>query len=503
MAGKRSYITTAIPYVNADPHVGFALEAVQADILARHRRARGDQVRFLSGTDDNSLKNVIAAREAGVPIADFVNAKARRFADLREHLSLSYDDFVRTSVDPRHRAGVERLWGECAARGDLYERDYEGLYCVGCEAFLSSDELASDGTCSEHRKPPQRVAERNWFFRLSRYEKALLDAIEGGRLRIEPEQRRNEALRFVRRGLADFSVSRSAQRAGGWGLPVPDDPGQVVSVWFDALANYVSALDYGTGGDLFRLWWEEADERIHVVGKGILRFHAVHWPAFLLSAGAAIPTAVFVHEYLTVEGAKLSKSADIPVDPELVASRFGRDALRWWFARDVPRAADADFREELVAVRANELADGLGNLVNRIIPLAAGREVADAREVPEEGRALLEAREGVSGAVDEALARFDLASAADAIWSVVVEANRFVATTRPWELQKLAASDEAAAAKLDDVLGLLLATIRDLTHELRPFLPDGAERIEHVLAGRDPELGRALFPKLKRDAAPY
>jgi methionyl-tRNA synthetase len=495
MPERRFYITTAIPYVNADPHVGFALEAVQADVLARHRRLRGDRVRFLSGTDDNSLKNVIAARDAGLPVAEFVNAKAQRFGDLNGQLSLSYDDFLRTSVDPRHPAGVERLWRACAARGDLYERDYEGLYCVGCEAFLSRDELSGHGTCSEHRRRPDRIAERNWFFRLSRYEGEVLAAIRSGRLRIEPEQRRNEVLRFVRGGLDDFSVSRSAERALGWGVPVPDDPAQVVSVWFDALANYVSALDYGSRGEPYDLWWEQADERIHVVGKGIVHFHAVHWPAFLLSAGAAIPTAVFVHDYVTANGEKLSKSGGGVADPRLVAARHGRDALRWWFARDVRPAADVDFREELVAVRGNELADGLGNLVNRVLALADGRTLEDAREVPDEGRALLEAGRRLPVVVDEAVGRFDLAAAATAIWSVVVEANRFVASTRPWELRNLAKRDEEAAQNLDSVLGVLFQTIRTLTHELRPFLPDGAARIEQALEYRDRELGRTLFPK--------
>jgi tRNA synthetases class I (M) len=241
MSRQRFYITTAIPYVNGDPHIGFALECVQADVLARHRRLRGDDVRFLSGTDDNSLKNVQAAVAAGLPLAEFVNAKAARFAALRDPLALSYDDFIRTSVDPRHQPGVERLWRACAAAGDLYERDYEGLYCVGCEAFVSPDELV-DGLCPEHAVPPEHVAERNWFFRLSRYQDELRLLIESGRLRVEPEHRRNEALSFIASGLADFSVSRSRERVQGWGIPVPGDASQVIYVWFDALANYPTAL---------------------------------------------------------------------------------------------------------------------------------------------------------------------------------------------------------------------------------------------------------------------
>ena len=496
MSKRRFYITTAIPYVNGDPHLGFALECVQADVLARHRRLRGEEVRFLSGTDDNSLKNVEAAEAAGVPVANFVNAKAARFAALRGVLSLSYDDFIRTSVDPRHRRGVERLWRECAATGDLYERDYEGLYCTGCEAFLSPGEFVA-GLCPEHRRPPQHVAERNWFFRLSRYEEELLALIQSGRLRVEPEHRREEALGFIRGGLADFSVSRSRERARGWGIPVPDDAAQVIYVWFDALGNYVSALDYGTGGDRYRTWWEQSEERVHVIGKGIIRFHAVYWPAILLSAGESLPTTIFVHEYLTVDGQKLSKSRGVSADPAALAAQYGTDALRWWLIRNVPRSGDTDFRDALLATRANELADDLGNLVNRTITLVSRFRPNGVRSTPppSEPPAVI-AR--TSGAIDEALDRFDFRAAADALWDVVNEANRFVSATRPWELAKAERSDAAVTARLDAVLAVLLTACQTIAQELRPFLPDAATRIEQALEQRDPNLGRTLFPKEER-----
>ena len=368
MSKRRLYITTAIPYVDGDPHIGFALECVQADVLARHRRLRGERVRFLSGTDDNSLKNVEAAEAAELPVAAFVHVKAERFAALRGPLTVSYDDFIRTSVDPRHEPGVERLWRACAAASDLYERDYEGLYCTGCEAFLSPGDLV-EGVCHEHGQAPDVVAERNWFFRLSRYQDELLALIESGGLRIEPRHRRNEVLSFIRGGLTDFSVSRSRERARGWGIPVPDDPSQVIYVWFDALGNYITALAYGTAGDHYHRWWARADERLIVIGKGIIRFHAVYWPAILLSAGEPLPTAIFVHDYITVDGRNRSKSRGTSVDPVALAARYGAVALRWWFIRGVPRSGDAEFREELLAARANELADDLGNLVNRTISL--------------------------------------------------------------------------------------------------------------------------------------
>jgi len=281
-------ITTTIPYVNARPHVGFLLELVQADVLARHHRRRGAAVRLQTGTDDNSLKNVIAAEAAGTSTTELVDRNAAAFAALHEPYDLDFDDVLHTSRDPRHRAGVERLWHACAH--DLYRGRYEGRYCVGCEQFYAEAELPG-GRCPEHDTPPERVAEQNWFFRLSRYAAPLREAIETGRLRIQPAQRRNEVLAFLAGGLDDISVSRATERARGWGIPVPGDPGQVIYVWWDALGNYVTAPGEQT--------WRAAERRIHLLGKGVLRFHAVYWPAMLLSAGLSLPTDLVVHDYLT------------------------------------------------------------------------------------------------------------------------------------------------------------------------------------------------------------
>jgi methionyl-tRNA synthetase len=471
MSKRRIYITTSIPYVNGDPHVGFALECVQADVLARHYRARGDDVRLLSGTDDNALKNVEAAAAAGLPVAEFVASKAARFAALQERLELSYDDFISTSVDPRHRPGVARLWRTCDAAGDLYTRRYEGLYCTGCEAFVQADDL-HDGLCPEHGTRPELVSERNWFFRLSRYQDDLETLIETGRLRIEPEQRRNEALAFVRGGLEDFSVSRAVARAHGWGILVPGDASQVVYVWFDALANYITALDFGADGEPYATWWSSADERIHVIGKDILRFHAVYWPAILLSAGEALPTRIYVHDYVTASGSKLSKSAGAAADPFAVADAYGTDALRWWYARSVPRSGDVDFRDELVAGRATELADELGNLVNRTIALADGQPAGGRHPAP--------------AAIDAAFDAFDIRGAADAVWALVTDANRFVSQSRPWEL---------AGEERDGAVEVLLRACETIAHEIRPFLPEAADRVARALATRDRDLGRTLFRK--------
>jgi methionyl-tRNA synthetase len=438
------YITTAIPYVNAEPHIGFALELVQADTLARHRRLRGGNVRLLTGTDDNALKNVTAARQAGVDVRTFVAGNTERFLALREPLDLSFDDFIRTGFDARHAAGVERLWRASAARGDFYRKSYTGLYCLGCEEFVT------EPVCPEHGTVPEEVSEENWFFRLSSYTAQVLAALE--HIRIEPAARRNEILSFVRSGLQDISVSRPAARSGGWGIPVPDDPSQVIYVWWDALANYVTALD---GPGEFSQWWSRASVT-HVIGKGIIRFHAVYWPALLLSAGLPLPDTIFVHDYLTVDGAKISKTLGNGAHPADLVARFGTDAVRWWLLREPARLGDTDFTVERLADRSDtELANGVGNLFNRVRGLAGG-------EIPDGPRPDL------ASEVDSALARFDFRAATGAIVSAVDSANRLIETARPWELK-----GSARASVLSELGG----ACRAIAHELTPFIPAGAARV--------------------------
>ncbi|GAA1788352.1 methionine--tRNA ligase [Actinomadura chokoriensis] len=489
------YLTTTIPYVNARPHLGFALELVQADVLARHLRRHGD-VRFQAGTDDNSLKNVLAAQAAGIGVQEFVDARAEEFIGLAGPLSLSVDDVIRTSRDPRHRAGVERLWRACAAAGDLYRRHYEGLYCVGCEQFYDEAELPA-GLCPEHGTAPQHVSEENWFFRLSRYAGRLHDLISTGRLRIEPAERRNEVLSFIAGGLEDFSISRSSERARGWGIPVPGDPGQVIYVWWDALGNYITALDYGNDGAEFRKWWTGGGRRVHLVGKGVLRFHAVYWPAMLLSAGLPLPDEVLVHGYLTAGGRKISKSAGVTVDPVELAGTYGTDAVRWWLLREVPRVGDVDFTAERLVRRANdELANGLGNLVNRVVSMVHRYRggLVPAAEEPGE---LAEVCGEVEGRVGAALGDFDFRRATAAVWEIADEANRYVNRVRPWELAK------SGDGRLDAVLAELVLACRVLSEQLAPFLPGLAARIGRQCAGDrlpspDPVVARLPVPEPER-----
>jgi methionyl-tRNA synthetase len=267
-SGSRRYITTAIPYVNAAPHLGFALEMIQADTLARFYRLCGDDVRFQTGTDENSIKNVQAADEAFVSVPELVERNAARFLALKESLDLSFDDFIRTSTDTRHTRGAERLWQACSENGDVYKRPYRGLYCTGCEQFYKPSEL-HEGRCPEHGTVPDEIQEENWFFRLSRYRHRLCDLYARGEIEIIPQSRRNEVFAWIDGELEDFSISRSAGRARGWGIAVPGDPDQVIYVWFDALGNYITGLGYGTDATLLSRFWTEASSREHVIGKGI------------------------------------------------------------------------------------------------------------------------------------------------------------------------------------------------------------------------------------------
>jgi methionyl-tRNA synthetase len=478
------------------------MELVQTDVMARHWHHRGDEVRFLSGTDDNSLKNAIAAEDEGIPTKELVDRNAAAFYNLRDSLQISFDDFIRTSVDQRHKVGVDRLWCATEKSGDLYRKHYEGLYCVGCEQFYNENELV-DGLCPEHFTRPQLVSEENWFFKLSRYEDQLRDLIESGKLRIEPESRRNEMLGFIRQGLQDFSISRSVERARGWGIEVPGDPGQVIYVWWDALGNYITALDYGTDGDNYRHWWTDSDSRTHVIGKGIIRFHAVYWTAMLISAGEPLPTTIFVHDYLTVDGKKLGKSLGNAIDPVAIVDQCGTDALRWWLVRDVSRVGDADFTTDRLIGRYNEdLANGLGNLVNRTVSMLHKYRGGTVPTLPDTLRAgpLATAIADAPSSVDAALERFDFRQATAAIWRIVDEANRYVVKVAPWHLAKAEKNgDTAASDALDEVLSVLVHAARVVADELTPFLPSSALRVAAQLGSGGDQLDepQPLFPRIE------
>jgi methionyl-tRNA synthetase len=479
---ERYYLTTSIPYVNARPHLGFALELVQADALARYQRLIGRDVRFQTGTDDNSLSNVLAAERAGEPVRDFVEANAASFVDLAARLGISHDDFVRTSLDPRHLTGATAFWEACARAGDIYPRHYRGLYCVGCEQFYEPDELVA-GRCPDHGTEPELVEEENYFFRLSRYQADLERLLDSGELRVEPAHRQREVRAFVARGLRDFSISRSRARARGWGIPVPGNPDQVIYVWFDALTNYVTGPGYGTDSALYERYWVENKQRVHAIGKGILRFHAVYWPAMLISAGQPPPRRILVHGYLTRDGRKLSKSLGNTIDPFALIERWGVDAVRYWLLREVSAVDDADYTDaRFEAAYAAGLANDLGNLVNRTLSLLHRYRdgIVPAHTASAVEPALLRSSTTLPTALEAALGSgFDPPAGLRAIWELVGAANRYVETTAPWRL----AREPDGAERLDAVLYDLAEAVRIVGEALRPFLPETAEAIVGLLGG--------------------
>ncbi len=472
------YITTSIPYVNANPHIGFAMEAIEVDVYARYFRVQGDTVRAQTGTDDNSLKNVRAAREAGEDIEPFVARHAEVFRGLGAVLDVSFDDFMRTRED-RHVRGAQKLWSLLRAE-DLYTKTYRGLYCVGCEAFYTNEET-DNGSCRVHQKQLEFVDEQNVFFRLSRYQSRLDQLIETDAIRITPVSRKHEALGFVRQGLQDISISRSVARAEHWGIPVPQDPSQVMYVWVDALSNYITALGFADDLASYQTFWQSSDVRAHVIGKDILRFHAVYWPALLLSAGLPLPTDLFVHGFLTTNGEKISKSLGNVIAPEDVVREFGVDAVRYALLRELTPGEDGDFSSALLESRYAELANALGNLVSRVVGMSK----------PWSGNVGLTSFESTTQdvALREHIERFDFRSYVDVVWEVVGAANEKVDRDAPFKLVK---TDPDAARQS---LAELAAMIRWIGSALAPIMPHASAEILRRYAGATLIGGDALFPR--------
>ncbi|MCO5227154.1 MAG: methionine--tRNA ligase [Thermomicrobiales bacterium] len=474
------YVMTSIPYVNGRPHIGFALEAVQGDVLVRHHRLKGENSRYLSGSDENALTVVQSAEMQGQHLEEMVAANAEAFRAIQGPLDVHYDDFIRTSTDPRHFPGAQKLWRKMDEAGDIYKRHYQGNYCIKCERFYREEELV-DGKCPIHDTAPEAVDEENYFFALSKYQDRLIELIESNELLVQPEHRREEMLSFIRGGLEDISISRQALRGKGWGVPVPGDPDQVMYVWVDALSNYITALNYcDERSDLYDEYWKGDGQRVHIVGKDIIRFHVVFWPAFLMSAGEPLPTVVNVHEFLLNDGEKMSKSRGNVVDPLVLVDLYGADALRYWFMREMPRSSDGNYTLDRLIGRYNqELANDLGNLVNRSVGMlhryrgGVVPAVAADRETPLKSLAAT-----VPDRMDVALDDFDFREALSAAWEIVTRANKYVDDEKPWEIAKAAkAGDADADARLDVVLADLIEAIRVVAVVVSPFIPGGAERI--------------------------
>ncbi|SOB87853.1 methionyl-tRNA synthetase [Sphingomonas guangdongensis] len=465
------YITTAIHYPNGRPHIGHAYEMIAADAIARFHRQTGRPVRFQTGTDEHGLKMVKTARDRGIAVRALADEMSSYFNEMADVLNISYDRFIRT-VEPDHYRASQAIWAAMAEAGDLYLDRYEGWYSVRDEAFYEEKELVAgpDGTrLSPQGTPVEWTAEETWFFRLSRHQQPLLDFYAANPDFIRPESRRNEILRFVEGGLADLSVSRTSF---DWGVPVEGSPGHVMYVWVDALTNYLTGAGYPDDPAAIERWWP-AD--LHLIGKDIVRFHAVYWPAFLMSAALPLPKQVFGHGFLLNRGEKMSKSVGNVVDPMELARLYGVDALRYFLLRDVSFGQDGTFSDEAIVTRANaDLANSFGNLAQRTLAFIAknldGRLDDLGRADPADAALLGEVK---SAADDFAAAFTDLAlsQGIEAWMRGVFACNAYIDTQAPWTLRK------TDPERMRAVLATLVRAIRDLAIVILPVVPDAAGRI--------------------------
>ena len=471
---SKFYVTTSIPYANGDPHIGFAMELIQADVLARYHRILLDSTYFLTGIDQNGLKNHQTATQQGISTLEFVEQRSAMFEQLTKTANISNDDYIKTTDQKRHWPAAQKLWQTLVDNGDIYLKKYRGLYSIRAERFVTQKEIDEDNG-REHSKI-EEIEEENYFFKLSKYADQVRQLIQTDQIKIVPESKKNEMLNFIDQGIEDISFSRATDKLP-WGVPVPSDSSQVMYVWCDALTNYISALGYGSENDeLFSAFWP-AD--VHVIGKDIVRFHALYWPAMLLAAQLPLPKAIYVHGFINVEGQKMSKSIGNVVSPFDLIERYGVDPVRFYFLREIPTTGDGDYSESRFQDRYNDdLANGLGNLVARVAKLC---EKSDAQfnaqpKSPKDHPQYL-----------EHINNFQLNLALDYVWSLIRAADQTVDTTKPWTL---------TGSELTKVLVGLVNDIISIAVLLEPFLPATSAKIVTQFSASHIQASQPLFPRL-------
>ena len=471
---KKFYITTSIPYTNASPHIGFTLEVVQADVLARYHRSLGEDVFYSAGTDEHGLKTKRAAEALGKSPEEFSDIMSQKFKDLKTALNLSYDDFIRTTDKNRHLPAVIKLWEEIQSQGDFYRKKYKGFYCAGCEAFKTEKEIIG-GKCATHQKEVEEVEEENYFFKLSKYLPEIKKIIESDKIKIIPESKKNEILGMIVSALEDVSFSRAKEKY--WGFSVPGDENQVIYVWVDALPNYISAIGYADNEKKFKKYWP-AD--IHFIGKDIVKFHAIYWPAILLSAGLKLPKNIFVHGFITVGGQKMSKSLGNVIDPFELVKKYGADAVRYYLLREITPTEDGDFTYEKFRQRYNaDLAGGIGNLLSRTLALANKPHFSPIKPSLKIKRETKKTEKNCVNFLEE----FKLNEALKSIWELIGLCDKYINEEKPWE------GKESSSQIVSDIL----FTLDEISDLLSPFLPNASVEIKKALKNKETKI---LFPRI-------
>ena len=482
---KNLYITTAIPYVNGNPHIGNALDYLLADIWARYQRQNGRDVRFQVGTDEHGNKIAAKAAEAGIDPQAYTDQMYPNFQALMQKVGAQYTDFIRTT-DGHHKGAVQYIWQQL--KPYIYKSTYQGWYCMGHEAFFTDKEVEETaGVCPDHQTPYQQVSEENYFLKTSEFSSKIRDAIESGEMKIVPEFRKKEFLNLMKDGLPDVSISRP-RKSLTWGVAVPDDPNQVMYVWVDALSNYLTVLGYPDKSEWQQYW--PAD--IQVVGKDILRFHAGIWPAMLLGIGVSLPKTLLVHGFVNVGGAKMSKTVGNVVDPNDVIDQYGVDAFRYYFARHIPTQDDGDFTWERFETAYNtELANDLGNLVARVANMLIKYQAGVVGDVPLGEHDMRE--------YHAAFERLEFNKALDEVWQMVRSLNKYIDDVKPWEIAKRKEKDPDAEPHLAEVLGHCVGNLLQIADLLVPFMPNTAGIIHGTFeSGVVSQMPSIMFPKMQQ-----